>query len=160
MLLCYFKRFIDAFTNCNTGDNDNILTPAILLIQLKHSLDIGVGFANTGFHFNSQIESALKLRRGCNLIGSLNFLYMFQDNRVGKFRHQFLVAPTCELVVLINIKLISTCTSVHHIGRRQIWLSCKNVYYRFRSISLKLLMFELQFHLPTSLDYFYSCIRC
>ena len=47
-----FEGLFHALTNCNGGNDHDKLAPAVLLVQLKHRLDIDIGFARAGFHFN------------------------------------------------------------------------------------------------------------
>ena len=53
-----FKGFLYALTNSNTRHNNNEFAPAVFFIQLKHCLDIHIGFTRTGFHFNIKTASA------------------------------------------------------------------------------------------------------
>ena len=123
-----------------------------MLIQFIHSFDICICFTNTGLHFNSQIICAFQLRRRLYLIVSLYFLNVIQDNLIIKLRYNTLITPTCKIRFIKHIRLricltrflhLSLISSIHHVRRSQIWLSRKNVYYRFCSISLKLLMLKL-----------------
>ena len=52
VLLHGFKALLDTFTDCNTWNYYDELAPTIQLIQLKHGLDVNIGFTGTGFHFN------------------------------------------------------------------------------------------------------------
>ena len=67
---------------------------------------------------------------------------MFQNNRVGKFRYQFLITPACEISI-VGQELLIGHPSVHHIGRSQIRLTCKNINYSLCSIRLEFLMLKL-----------------
>ena len=143
MLLRHLKRLIHPLAYSHARHHHDELAPAVVLVQFVHGFDIGVGLADTSFHFDGQIEPTLQPSGRLYLIGSLDFLNMLQDNRIGKFRHQFLIAPTCKVLVLIQINLISAGTSVHPIGRRQIGLPGKHIHHRLGGIRLKLLMLEL-----------------
>ena len=55
---CILEGLVNALTNGNAGNYHNELAPPVLLVQLKHGLDIDVGFASTCFHFHIQIDPA------------------------------------------------------------------------------------------------------
>ena len=44
------KGLIDALTDSNRGNDHNKLAPSVKLVQLKHGLDVNIGFARTGLH--------------------------------------------------------------------------------------------------------------
>ena len=46
------KGLLYALTDCNRGNDHDKLTPTVLLVQLEHRLDIDIGLARAGFHFN------------------------------------------------------------------------------------------------------------
>ena len=77
MFLSHFKGFIHALPDCHTGNDHNKLAPAVVFVQLKHGLDIGVSFANASFHLNGKVISilpALQFFRRLDLIGTLNLV--------------------------------------------------------------------------------------
>lgn len=47
-----FKGLLHALTDRNGGNDHNKLAPAVLFVQLEHRLDVDIGFARAGFHFN------------------------------------------------------------------------------------------------------------
>lgn len=76
MLLRYLEGLIDAFSNGNAGHDHDKLAPTIVLVQLIHGLDVGVGFTDTGLHLNGQVITAFQPLRGFDLVGPLYFLQM------------------------------------------------------------------------------------
>ena len=56
VICCYLKRLSDPFANGDAGHDDDELAPAVLLIELKHRLDVAVGLARTGFHLDVEIQ--------------------------------------------------------------------------------------------------------
>ena len=149
MVLRHLKRFVYAFADGDARHYDDKLTPTIVLVQLVHGLDIRIGLAYACFHLNGQIELAGLRRfnffRRFNLIRPLDLSQTFQNHRVGKLRHDGLVAPAHKLILVQKGRLI-VGAPVHHVRRREIGLSSKNVYDGFRRICLKFLMFKLQPH--------------
>ena len=47
-----FEGLLYALTDRNRGNDHNKLAPAVLFVQLEHRLDIDIGLARAGFHFN------------------------------------------------------------------------------------------------------------
>ena len=150
MFLCDLQRLIHALTNGNTWNDYDKLAPAVSLVQLVHGLDVGIRFSDTCFHFDRQVEMPLQLFRRLDLIGTLNFLQVFQNHFIAEFRDDFLICPACELLVGIGQEFILIRPPVDHIGRCEIGLSCENVNDCLCGICLKFLMLELQFHYITS----------
>ena len=133
MLLRHLEGLIDTFSNSNTGNNNNELAPTVVIVQLIHRLDISVCFTDASFHLDGKVESTLQLGRRCNQVCSLNLLYMFQNQTVIQLRNQFRIRPTSE-VIIVSKRLLIPQTSVHHVRRSQIGLTCKNINHSFRSI--------------------------
>lgn len=52
MFLSHLKGFVDALADCDARHNHNELTPTVVFVQLIHGLDVGIGLADTGLHFN------------------------------------------------------------------------------------------------------------
>ena len=52
MLGGYLEGFIDALADGDAGDDDDEFTPSIALVQFIHRLDVGIGFADAGFHLH------------------------------------------------------------------------------------------------------------
>ena len=142
MLLRHLKGLINALANGNARHDHDELAPTVMLVQLIHGLDVGIGLADAGFHFNRQIITTFQLVRRLDLISALHLLQMFQNQSIRKLRHNTFVTPTCEVRVICDRLL--TVASVHHIGRCEVRLSGKDVNDRFCRIRLKFLMFELQ----------------
>ena len=69
------ESLIDALTNCNTRHDHNELAPPVKLVQLKHGLDVDIGFTRTGLHL--YVERAAsditdELVRKFNIVFTLN----------------------------------------------------------------------------------------
>ena len=58
MVRSNFKSLFDTLTNGNRRHHHNELTPAVLLVQLEHSLDIHIGLTGSGLHFDIKAASA------------------------------------------------------------------------------------------------------
>ena len=58
MIRSNFKSLFDTLTNGNRRHNHNEFTPAVLLVQLEHSLDIHIGLTGSGLHFDIKAASA------------------------------------------------------------------------------------------------------
>lgn len=144
MLLCYLKGFINVLADGDARHDHDELAPAVVLVQLVHGFDIGIGLADAGLHFNRQVVTTFQLVRRLELIGSLHLLQMLQNQFVGKLRHDALIAPAGEIRIVRHGLL--TIASVYHIGGCEVRLSGKDVNDCFRRIRLKFLMFELQLH--------------
>ena len=115
-----------------------------MLVQFIHRLDVGIGLADARLHFNRQVVATFQLVRRLDLIGTLYLLQMFQNQLVGKLRHNTLVAPAGEIRIILQANLIVSITAVHHICGREVRLSGKDVNDCFCCIRLKFLVFESQ----------------
>ena len=144
VFLRYLKGLINTLADGNARHDHDELTPTVVLVQLIHGLDVGISLADTGFHFNRQIITTFQLVRRLDLIGALHLLQMFQNQLVGKLRHNTFITPAGEICIVCHGLL--TVAPVHHVGRREVRLSGKDVNDRFCRIRLKFLMFELEFH--------------
>ena len=144
MFLRHLKGLINTLADGNARHDHDELTPTVVLVQLIHGLDVGISLADTGFHFNRQIITTFQLVRRLDLIGALHLLQMFQNQLVGKLRHNTFITPAGEICIVCHGLL--TVAPVHHVGRREVRLSGKDVNDRFCRIRLKFLMFELEFH--------------
>ena len=76
MLLRHLKGLINTLADGNARHDHNELAPAVVLVQLIHGLDVGIGLADAGFHFNRQIITTFQLIRRLDLIGTLYLLQM------------------------------------------------------------------------------------
>ena len=147
MLLRHLKRFINALADGNARHDHDEFAPTIVLVQLIHGLDVGISLTDAGFHFNRQVIATFQLVRRLDLIGALYLLQMLQNQLVGKLRHDAFIPPAGKIVHRCDCLLLTIFkTTIHHIGRRKIRLSGKDVNDRFCRIRLKFLMFELEFH--------------
>ena len=148
MLLRHLKGLINALADGNARHDHDELAPTVMLVQLIHGLDVGIGLANARLHFNRQVVATFQLVRRLDLIGTLHLLQMFQNQLVGKLRHNAFITPAGKIRV-IRERLL-TVASVHHVGRREVGLPGKDVNNCFCRIRLKFLMFELQLQSSTS----------
>ena len=144
MLLRHLKGLINTLADGNTRHDHDEFAPTVVLVQFIHGLDVGIGLADAGFHFNRQIIATFQLVRRLDLIGTLYLLQMLQNQLVGKLRHNAFIPPAGEIRIVCHGLL--TVAPVHHVGWREVRLSGKDVNNRFRRIRLKFLMFELQLH--------------
>ncbi len=141
MLLRDLKRLIHALTDRNTRHDYDKLRPAVSLVQLIHGLDVGVGLADTCFHFDREVIPPLQLVRGLYLVCTLNFADTLQYHIIGQGRDKLLICPAREFLVCIGQACFRT--SVHHVCRGEIGLSCEHVNNSFCRISLEFLVFKL-----------------
>ena len=164
MLLGHLEGFINAFANGNAGHHNDELRPAVLLVELIHGFDVGIGFAYAGFHFDGQVVAALQLGRRRNLIAALDFLYMLQNQSIGKLRHDPGVGPAGKGRIVIQpaheggAVFENTQALIHHIGRLAVGLAREHIHHCLRSIRLESLMLELQLHVfspPVSICCFF-----
>ena len=144
MLLRHLKGLINTLADGNARHDHDELAPTVMLVQLIHRLDVGIGLANARLHFNRQVVATFQLVRRLDLIGTLHLLQLLQDPAVRKLRHNAFITPAGEVRV-IRERLL-TVASIHHIGRREVRLSGKDINDCFCCICLKFLVFELEFH--------------
>ena len=76
MLLCHLKGLINALADGDARHDHDEFAPTIVLVQLIHGLDVGIGLADTGLHFNRQVVATFQLVRRLELIGALYLLQM------------------------------------------------------------------------------------
>lgn len=145
MLLRHLKGLVHALPDGNARHHNDKLAPPVMLVQLVHGLDVGVCLADTCFHLDSQVVMPFQMLGWLDLTRALYLLQMLQNNPVGQFWHNALVAPAGE-VVLIAERLLVAHTSIHHIGWRKVWLPGEDIHHGLGSVGLKFLMFELKFH--------------
>ena len=149
MLLGHLKGFIHALPDGHAGNDNNKLAPAVVLVQLEHGLDVGVGLAHTGLHLNGEIVAvgpSLQLVRRLDLVGALDFVQLLQNPLVGQLRHDPLVAESGEVPFFIDTDLIVAAASVHHIGGGQIGLSGKDIHNGPGRVGLEFLVSVLKSH--------------
>ena len=76
MLLRHLKGLINTLADGSARHDHDELAPAVMFVQLIHRLDVGIGLADAGFHFNRQIITTFQLIRRLDLIGTLHLLQM------------------------------------------------------------------------------------
>ena len=74
MILRHLKGLINALADGNARHDHDEFAPAVVLVQLIHGLDVGIGLADAGFHFNRQIITTFQLIRRLDLVGTLHLL--------------------------------------------------------------------------------------
>ena len=149
MLLGHLKGLIHALSDSYAGNDNNKFAPAVVLVQLEHGLDVGVGLAHTGLHLNGEVVAvgpSLQLVRRLDLVGALDFVQLLQNPLVGQLRHDPLVAESGEVPFFIDTDLIVAAASVHHIGGGQIGLSGKDIHNGPGRVGLEFLVSVLKSH--------------
>ena len=76
MILRHLKGLINTLADGNARHDHDELAPAVMLVQLIHGLNVGIGLADAGFHFNRQIITTFQLIRWLYLIRALYLLQM------------------------------------------------------------------------------------
>ena len=76
MILRHLKGLINALADGDARHDHDELAPTIVLVQLIHRLDVGIGLANARLHFNRQVVATFQLVRWLDLIGTLHLLQM------------------------------------------------------------------------------------
>ena len=75
------EGLIDTFTDSNTRNDNNKLTPTVTLVQFKHHFDVNVGFTCTCFHFDVE-RAATDVADG--LVGYLDVVLILNGADVFK----------------------------------------------------------------------------
>ena len=87
MVCGYLKGFLHALADSDTRHDDNELTPAVLLVQLEHGLDVDIGLACAGFHLNIKAAPAHALDergRQLDIVRVLLFVDIRKQLFIGK----------------------------------------------------------------------------
>ena len=145
MVLRDLERLIDPFSDGNAGNYNDKFAPSVKFIQLVNGFDIGVGFTDTRFHFDSEIDSGTDQRIGrLYLLIPLHFLNTGKHYFRSKITSQEFVGKT---TFFKKFSLpIDGFAGINHIRVRSERLTGKNIANRPCCIRLKFLMFELEFH--------------
>ena len=101
MLLCHLKGLINTLADGNARHDHDELAPTVMLVQLIHRLDVGIGLANARLHFNRQVISSCQLLRRRKLSAPLYSVNIFQHNGVVQLRHKRLIAEA-RIVLLLG----------------------------------------------------------
>ena len=155
-----FEGLLYALTDRNRRNDHNKLAPAVLLVQLEHRLDIDIGFARAGFHFNIKAATPQVFDKGSrelNIVLTLQGLNVVQELLVGKlYRFIFItgiVQRIDDFKLLIGhteghlIRLRFDLTPVTDIADLIVKaLPLKDTHNGINRISLVLLYFEIKFH--------------
>ena len=154
------KGFFHALADRNGGNDHNELAPAVLLVQLEHRLDIDIGFARAGFHFNIKAATPQIFDKGSgqfDVILILQGLNVVQKLFIGKLYRFILVAGIVQRID--DFKLLIGHSDGHLIRLRFHLapvtdiadliveaLPLKDTHNGINRISLVLLYFEIEFH--------------
>lgn len=156
-----FKGLLHALTDRNRRNNHNKLAPAVLLVQLEHRLDIDIGFARTGFHFNIKAATPQVFDKGSgqlDVVLTLQGLNVVQKLLVGKLNGFVFITGIVQRID--DFKLLIGHTEGHLIRLRFDLapvtdiadlivkaLPLKDTHNSINRISLVLLYFEIKLQL-------------
>ena len=154
------KGFFHALTDRNRGNDHDELAPAVLLVQFEHRLDIDIGFARAGFHFNIKAATPQVFDKGSrelDVVLTLQCLNVVQKLLVGKLYRFILIAGIVQRVD--DFQLLIGHTDGHLIRLRFGFapvtdiadliveaLSLKDTHNSINRIGLVLLYFEIKLH--------------
>ena len=155
-----FKGLLHALTDRNGGNDHDKLAPAVLLVQLEHRLDIDIGFARAGFHFNIKAATPQVFDKGSrelNIVLTLQGLNVVQKLLIGKLYRFIFITGIVQWVddfkLLIGhteghlIRLRFDLTPVTDIADLIVKaLPLKDTHNGIHRISLVLLYFEIKLH--------------
>ena len=155
-----FKGLLYALTDRNRRNDHDKLAPTVLLVQFEHRLDIDIGFARAGFHFNIKAATPQIFDKGSgqfDVILILQGLNVVQKLLVGKLYRFILVAGIVQRVddfkLLIGhsdghlIRLRFDLAPVTDIADLVVKaLPLKDTHNSINRIGLILLYFEIKFH--------------
>ena len=153
-----FEGLLYALTDRNRGNDHNKLAPAVLFVQLEHRLDIDIGLARAGFHFNIKAATPQVFDEGSrelDIVLTLQGLNVVQKLLVGKLNGFILVAGIVQRIddfkLLIGhteghlIRLRFDLTPVTDIADLIVKaLPLKDTHNSINRISLVLLYFEIK----------------
>ena len=155
-----FKGLLHALTDRNGGNDHDKLAPAVLLVQLEHRLDIDVGFARAGFHFNIKAATPQVFDKGSrelDIVLTLQGLNVVQKLFIGKLNGFVFITGIVQRID--DFKLLIGHTEGHLIRFRFDLapvtdiadliveaLSLKDTHNSINRIGLVLLYFEIKFH--------------
>ena len=159
-----FEGLLYALTDCNRGNDHDKLTPTVLLVQLEHRLDIDIGFARAGFHFNIKAATPQVFDKGSrelNIVLTLQGLNVVQKLLIGKLYRFIFITGIVQWVD--DFKLLIGHTEGHLIRLRFDLapvtdiadlivkaLPLKDTHNSINRIGLVLLYFEIKLHTPNS----------
>ena len=154
------KGLLHTLTDRNGGNDHDELAPAVLLVQLEHRLDIDIGFARAGFHFNIKAATPQIFDKGSrelNIVLTLQGLNVVQKLLVGKLYRFIFITGIVQRID--DFKLLIGHTEGHLIRLRFDLapvtdiadlvvkaLSLKDTHNGIDRISLVLLYFEIKLH--------------
>lgn len=83
-----FQRFVHALTDGNAGHHDDELAPTVARVHLKDALDVAVGLAGAGFHFDIEVNLAPCTRHQRvgqrQILPSLDGMNIFDELSIGQ----------------------------------------------------------------------------
>ena len=159
------KGLLHALTDRNRGNDHNKLAPAVLLVQLEHRLDIDIGLARAGFHFNIKAATPQVFDKGSgqlDVVLTLQGLNVVQKLLIGKLYRFIFITGIVQRVN--DFKLLIGHTEGHLIRLRFDFapvtdiadlivkaLPLKDTHNSINRIGLVLLYFEIKLHLRSFL---------
>ena len=154
------KGFFHALTDRNRGNDHDELAPAVLLVQFEHRLDIDIGFARAGFHFNIKAATPQVFDKGSrelDIVLTLQGLNVVQKLFIGKLNGFVFITGIVQRID--DFKLLIGHTEGHLIRFRFDLapvtdiadliveaLSLKDTHNSINRIGLVLLYFEIKLH--------------
>ena len=155
-----FKGFFHALTDRNRRNDHNKLAPAVLLVQLEHRLDIDIGLARAGFHFNIKAATPQVFNKGSrelDVVLTLQGLNVVQKLLIGKLYCFIFITGIVQWID--DFKLLIGHTEGHLIRLRFDLapvtdiadlvvkaLPLKDTHNSIHRIGLVLLYFEIKLH--------------
>ena len=155
------KGLLHTLADRNGGNDHDELAPAVLLVQLEHRLDIDIGFARAGFHFNIKTATPQVFDKGSrelDVVLTLQGLNVVQKLFVGKLYRFIFITGIVQRID--DFKLLIGHTEGHLIRLRFDLapvtdianlivkaLPLKDTHNGINRISLVLLYFEIKLQL-------------
>ena len=156
------KRFLNAFTDSNTGHHHDKLAPAVTLVQLEHSLDVHISLAGASLHLDIQRTSTQVLHKASghlDVVLVLQLLNILQKLFVRQFHHLVLITGIAvqiqhftEFILSKNAHLLIgfLLAKIPDIANLIIvTLPVEYACNRFNGIGLILLYLKVKFHSST-----------
>ena len=147
MILQHGEALGHTLPDGDAGHHDDELPPAILLIQLKHRLDIDIGLSRSGLHLDVEVQCAYSfhqaLRRG-DVTPVLDCTDLLQQGLLVQLDTGVAIA---RLLLFIMNLLLLLASYISAIGSHPMrGLTGKDVHGVLHRLRLVLLDFKLEFH--------------
>ena len=166
MVLRHLERLLHALADRDARHDHNELAPAVPLVQLEHSLDVDVGLARAGLHFDVERASSNVLHQFCRTLHVVCVLNLMDVVEQFVFRQlDLMVAEPVRFIGVpiragqhILLAFPEFRAHIPHIGGVLVFLlTVENGYDAFHRVSLVFLDFEFEFHYITSWNRIRSC---